>query len=618
MKEKIIKLLGPPKRKRNIYGLMIAILTGAVFCLLFEANCFSSLQLQSSDFFFKSASYQEKNNANNSSIVIIGIDDKSLEQLGRFSSWPRSYYARLVDVISNSKARTIAFDILFSEGGPDDQLLASSIRSAGNVILAEVKTDATGNSTVISSDYQTKDMLQPCPKLRESAAAVAHANVFPDEDGIVRRVPVIIDSGNGVEPAFSLTAVSKYLRRPKTIEANIENNHLLFAGRKIPLNENKEMLINYSFTSQFPVISFVDLLGNDFDPKPLDDKIVLIGSTATGMGDYFWTPLGYRLNGIEIHAQAVNTILNNNFLESTSRGVTIASILLVSLVCGLIVLNLRIFYAVLGTVALGSAYLLGVLLGFDKGLMLSASYPPLAIAASFTCVNLYKLGTEQSQKNAITRLFGRYVSAPVAAKVIKALEAGKLEVEAREQEITVLFADARGFTSLSETSKPDEMVRSLNIYLSSIINAVLKNEGIINKFAGDSIMAVWNTPLACKDHAFMAIKAAFEAQQAVKNIQIKDKAILKMEFGIGINTGSAIAGNLGSNDRLEFSVIGDTVNTAARLTGQAPGGKIWIGENTWKFTRDRIAFKSLGAMEMKGKMQPVKVYEIEDRLSSRL
>jgi adenylate cyclase len=612
MKELKNKILGPPKRRRLIFGLVIAIFSGTVFCLLYAADCFSSLQLQSNDFFFKSAGYQQKNDPNNGNIVIIGIDDKSLEQLGRFSSWPRAYYARVVDAVSRSKPRTIAFDILFSDPQSDDQLLASSIKSAGNVILAEVKTDASGNSTVISSEYQTKDMLRPGPNLSENAAAIAHANVFADPDGIVRRVPLVINTGSGTEPALSMTAVAKYLRRPKTIEASIENNHLPFAGRQIPLNENNEMVINYSITPQFPEISFADILRDDFDPKLLDDKIVLIGATATGMGDYFWTPLGHRLNGIEIHAHAIDTILSNNFLDPASKVFTAASILFLTLICGLIVLNFRILYAILGTLALCCAYLLTVLLGFDKGLMLSAAYPPLAILGSFSCVNLYKLAAEQSQKNAITRVFGRYVSAPVANKVVKALESGQLEVEGREQEITVLFADARGFTSLSEKSKPDELVKSLNLYLSCIIDAVLENDGIINKFAGDSIMAVWNTPVSCQDHAFKAVKAAFEAQQAIKNLQIKDESILRMDFGIGINTGSAVAGNLGSSDRLEFSVIGDTVNTAARITGQAPRGKIWIGENTLKLTRDRIVYKSLEAMEMKGKTQPVRVYELVD------
>jgi adenylate cyclase len=596
-------------------GLATAALLAAVFCLLFELNVFSSFQLQSNDFFFKSATDPENDGSQKSKIVIIGIDDKSLDQLGRFSAWPRSYYTQLIKVLSDCKSRVIVFDILFSDPESDDPSLASAISSNGNVVLAEIQKDQPKSSTLVGQIDNSHGLLCPCEMLLKSGAAVGHANVFADEDGIVRRLPVTVNAGHETKPALSLTAASKYLRRPEVIESDITDNHLPFAGRLIPLNDSNEMLINYDESWQITELSFVDVLKVKIDPGLLEDKIVLVGATAVGLMDYFWTPLGYKLNGVEIHAQAINTILSNNFLETAPSGITIACIVLLALICGFIVLRFRVLYAVIGVFVLVSAYLLVVFLSFDRGIVLSTSYPPMAILGSFVGVSLYKLASEQSQKNMISSTFGRYVSAPVASRVLQALEAGTLDLGGNEQEVTVLFADARGFTSLSENVKPEDLVKTLNIYLSTVIQAVLKYDGMINKFGGDSIMAVWNAPTASHDHAFLALRAALEAQQAIKRVQESDEKLLRMDFGIGINTGKAVAGNMGSTDRIEYSVIGDSVNTASRITGLTPKGKIWIGEGTLKSAGGRVAVKPLDPFEMKGKKQPVKVYEVTGILS---
>ena len=606
--------MGPPKRKRYIGGLTIAALVASLFCLLYGLNAFITFQMQSNDFFFKPSSYQGSESPSQNKIVIIGIDDKSLNQLGQFSSWPRSYYAQLTDILSSCGARVTIFDVLFSDPETEDQMLSTSMKAAVNVVLPLVETNEPANSTILGSSAQSQTVLQPTAQLEQSAMAIGHANVSADQDGIVRRIPMLININGGAVPALSLTAVAEYLRRPEVIQAPIEDNRLPFAGRLIPLVENKEMLINYSISSQFTELSFVDVLNGNFDPKLLEDKIVLIGTTATGLGDYFWTPMGYKLNGVEIQAHAIDTILNNSFLTPASKGMTIGFILFICLLCGLIVLRFRVSHAILAVLALCIAYLFFVFLSFDRGVVLSSFYPPMAILGTFLSVNLYKLTSEQSQKNEIVRMFGRYVSEPVADQVLRGLEVGNLDLTGSEKEVTVLFADARGFTSLSENTKPDELVNALNIYLSVIINAVLKYGGMINKFGGDSIMAVWNAPIACNDHALMALRAAVEAQRSIKDLQAEGTHILRMDFGIGINSGLAVAGNMGSIDRIEYSVIGDCVNTAAKITSLTPMGKIWIGEKTLKSAGDNIMVKSLEAFEVKGKKQSVKVYEVLDVL----
>ncbi|MCK4964693.1 MAG: adenylate/guanylate cyclase domain-containing protein, partial [Dehalococcoidia bacterium] len=238
--------------------------------------------------------------------------------------------------------------------------------------------------------------------------------------------------------------------------------------------------------------------------------------------------------------------------------------------------------------------------------------PPLAILGTFVGVNLFNITAERSEKREITKTFGRYVSSSVVEGILTALEEGDLNLEGQQQEVTVAFADVRGFTSMAENMQPEELVRVLNIYLSVVIKEVLRHEGMINKFGGDSVMAIWNVPTRCEGHALLATKAAIDAQHAIRELQRSDAALPKVDFSIGINTGKAVAGNLGSEDRLEYSVVGDVVNIAARLTSLAEGGKVWIGSDTYDLIRDYCVAKPLGTLELKGKRELIRAYEVVD------
>ncbi len=222
----------------------------------------------------------------------------------------------------------------------------------------------------------------------------------------------------------------------------------------------------------------------------LEDKIVLIGATASGLGDYFWTPLGQQMNGVEIHASAIRTILRDEFLRPASAGLTMMIIVVVALLCGLAVMRFRVLWAGLSALLLVVLYVLFAFYSFDHGTILSVPYPPIALASAFLGCSLYKLSSEQSQKKAIARTFGRYVSAPVADNVLRALEDGKLDLQGNEQQVTVAFADIRGFTALSEKTAAPELLKALNMHLSVVIDSVLKHEGMINKF-GET--ALWRS-----------------------------------------------------------------------------------------------------------------------------
>jgi len=614
----LINIIGPTKRRRLLVVIAIALSIGMASSAAFCLDLLHSTQLRSSDLLFQAAS-ATRSQESGDKIVIVSIDDRSLDKLGLFSSWSRSYYADLIDALAQAQSRVIVFDVLFSEPGIDDERLAASVKNAGNVVLPVVQTPAVANSTMAHTASRS-EFLRPLAVLEESAAAVGHANVFPDKDGVVRRLPVAITNGEDYEAALALAAVAKYLRRPVVLESPAENGVLPFAGRSIPVGEDTGMLINYAGNSVgtamlFPVVSFVDVLTGQLDYDLFQDKIVIVGATASGLGDKYWTPLGQIMSGVEIHANAIDMVLTGDFLTLAPSALTIMSILILALICGLVAWRFRPLWAAMSAVLLCIVYLLAVSACFDKGLVLDMLYPPLSIAGTFVAVNLYNVASERSQRRDITKTFGRYVSGSVAAKILEALEQGELKLGGQEQEVTVAFADVRGFTSLSEALRPEELVTTLNTYLSTIVEVLLKYDATINKFGGDSIMAIWNVPAPCENHPLMAVKAAKEVQDSIEEIHGKNQGLPKIGFGIGINTGMAVAGNMGSKDRLEYTVIGDTVNLAARLTGVTPAGKLWIGSKTFELVKGHIKAKPLHALEVKGKREPIEAYEVMDVIS---
>ena len=600
-------------KRRFLGGMLIAVAIGAAFCIAAHLNLFYGLQLQAGDVFFKAAK-QSPRASPDENIIIVAIDDKSLSQLGLFKSWPRSCHARLIDALAEAGSRAIVFDVLFSEPSSYDGQLAQSMEGAGSVVLPFIRTFQVSRSSVSGETVTSEYDIRPLPAFAESALAIGHANMLPDEDGVVRRLPLLIGGDGYDEPSLSLATVAKYLRSYEAIESEAGDETLPFAGRSVSLDSRNNMLINYldesSAVLNFVTVSYVDVLEGNVSPEIFRDKIAIIGATAAGMGDTFWAPTGQLVSGVEIHASAVHTILNGNFLKPVSSLVTAISIFIVALLTGLVVLRFRVVWACLATLLIGTAYFLTAFSFFDNGVVLDMLYPPVVIAGTFTGLNVYNATCMRSEKNEIARTFGRYVSPSVADRILAVSAEGELEMGGEEREVTVAFADVRGFTGISEKTTSPELVRALNAYLAIIIEAVLRYGGMINKFGGDSVMAVWNSPLPCEGHALLAIKAAVSAQSAVRSLQELDKSLLKMEFGIGINTGAALAGNMGSPKRMEYSVIGDAVNCASRITGATPAGKVWIGAETLRQAAHQVVAVPRPPLQVKGKNEPLPAYEV--------
>jgi adenylate cyclase len=556
-------------------------------------------------------------------IVIAGIDDNTFETYGRWADWPRSLHAQAIDNLSQAGAKIIGFDVIFTDTSLDDEMLAAAMAEADNVVLATVGTQLVSHN---GAEITYDEFLLPAAPLEQAASSVGHANVIPDGDGTVRRIPLIVDSSSGqVYPSLTLAALYRLFSMPLPQEYGFENGAVNLLARDIPVDMSYRLRINFSADNAYrPYISYGDVISGDFDPSLVDNKIVLIGMTATGEPDTWAIPTSAsKIPGVFIHAAAMDTILTERFL--TEPGITTTLLIMLALV-GITAFALprsgtryrRDIAKGLGmTVGLFVACLAGGFLAFDRGYILDLFYPLLLLPVVYVGNALYMVIAEQSDKRFVKELFGRYISPQIAREIVTRADAGDLHLGGEEREVSVLFADIRGFTTISEQLSPEAVVNMLNTYLSVVADAVVHHDGIVNKFAGDNIMAVWNAPQSQPEHAVLAVRAAWEAQQKLAELQRKGAGSLPVKFGIGINTGVALAGNIGSAGRSEYTVIGDSVNTASRICSGTPGGEVWIGAETYNQAKDHIEICELEAQQVKGKSELIKVYRVTACAPSR-
>ncbi len=350
-----------------------------------------------------------------------------------------------------------------------------------------------------------------------------------------------------------------------------------------------------------------------YDPEMVRNKIVLIGITASGELDTWSVPVSLsKMPGVMIHAAALETILRGNFIVSSGIGTTLVTLLILVVLAALVLPRIKLIYGGLFTIGLMIIYIIASFLSFDNGYILNMIYPILIMPIAYGGNVLCQTMNIQSEKNLVKNLFGRYVSPQVAREIMTLADMNKLHLGGEQREVTILFADIRHFIEISEKMSPTDIVRMLNAYFSVIIDKVLQNGGTINKFAGDSIMAMWNAPQSQPTHSLLAIKAACEAQKAINEIRLAENSRQKLQFGLGINTGQALVGNIGSLGRTEYTVVGDAVNMAARICECTPGDEIWIGIQTFNQVKDRVKVMNLGPQEFRGKAEKQTVYRVVD------
>ncbi len=571
--------------------------------------------------------------------VIATIDEKSIKNLGRFP-WPRSTWGRVVDRLTEEGAKVIVFDVFFTEpeAVASDDLFQRAIMKSGRVVLPMVfdfvesgykesgftdqKLDfilpsafmAMKNTDVPSSVPQAKMVLPTLLRFSAYAKTLAHINMNPDVDGTLRWEMLAVEYQGDYYAPIGLQAARLYRDVP------MEKMTLDFSGSvqvgdtTIPTDEFGRMLINYRGPNKtFPMYALSDLLDRTLPAGTFKNKIVLIGATAIGIYDLRVTPYSTNMAGIEKHASVVDNILKGDFLRR-STDIDIPLILAFTLILGILIPRLGARSGAAVFIALFAGYSGFVYYLFvAKGLWFSWVYPASALFFGYTSQTAYRFFTEERRARDIRKMFSSYVSKRIVDELIR--DPSKAKLGGDRKEITVLFSDIRGFTSFSEKLQPEEVVSLLNEYLGAMTNIVFEHDGTLDKFVGDAIVALWGAPVGQPDHAQRACKCSLAMIDKLKELQAKWAAEGKhvIDIGIGINTGDMVVGNIGApGKKMDYTVIGDNVNLGARLEGltRKYNNHIIISEYTYAKVKDMVKVNELGSVTVKGKEQPVVIYDL--------
>ena len=530
-----------------------------------------------------------------SPVVIVTVDESSFAELNTQWPFPRAMHAELLDRLSAGRPLAIGLDLIFdtpsSRGPKDDEALGAAVARAGNVILAAAPSED------VQAFYTRVDLNPPLPVIRAGAAGIAPVNLVRDPDGHVRRAPMSLRAGDETLLAFDAAL------------------HRLAAKRGLPaqpLPDAPTVLINFRGGPRtFPWVPYYQVLRGEIPPEAFAGKIVLIGPTSEILHDLFPTAFARsgEMPGVEIHANVIETLVRGNPVREVPEWVSLALAGAAALAGSVLVVRLRALRA-LGTAAgLWAALALGAFAAFALGdVWLRGMAPTLALVLGYGATLVENFVREQREKRRLSRFF----SPDVLRAVVRGQEEASLGSSRRT--VTVLFSDLRGFTSISERLEPEQIAEMLREYLTEMTEIVFKHGGTVDKYIGDCVMALYNVPFEDPEHVVKAVRTGLEFQERTLAAAARWEAKygVTIRNGVGINTGEAIVGTLGSMQRLEYTAIGDTVNLAARLESLTKdyGASIIISESTYEHVKGLFPTRELGEVTVKGKTVPVKIYAV--------
>jgi adenylate cyclase len=521
-----------------------------------------------------------------------------------------------------------------------DQQFATALADAGNVVLAFSFAFAPQSllpaaspplpAFVSRSAYralqhlspeavarlpQAADLLLPIDVLGQPARALGHAHVATDTDGTQRyEYPVVAHQGD-YYPSLAVQTVRLYLGLAQE-EVRVQfGSGLQLGAHFIPTDDAMRLLVNYyGPQGTFPTYAVTDVLHGRVPETALRDKIVLIGGTAVGVGDAVVTPFSPALPGLERQATVIANLLRGEFLhrrEATTL-IDLACIVSLGLLVGWLSPKLPAYWPYGFALGLGLAYVVLNYLAFARaGLWVHLFMPLLTIGVTQGAITLHKARTEERQKRLLRRAFQYYLHPSVVEQVCQRPELLRLGGEAKD--LTVMFSDIRGFSRIAEQLTPEELVRLLNEYLTAMTRLVLDDQGLVDKYIGDAIMAVYGAPLSLPDHAYRACHTAVQMVHTLQTLQQHWRAqgLPRIDVGIGINSGPMVVGNMGSELRFNYTVMGDAVNLASRLEGanKTYGTSILMSEATWEQVRGYVATRELDVIQVQGKTAPTRIFE---------
>ncbi|GKQ51419.1 CHASE2 domain-containing protein [Bradyrhizobium sp. Ce-3] len=602
-------------------------------------------------------------------VTIVDIDEKSLAdpRLGQWP-WPRTRLADIVTNLTRLGAVVIAFDAVFSEPdrlNPDiaadtfssldeemrarlrqlpsnDSILADAIKNS-RVVLGEsggpnVRADlneklpVTGLATLGEEPqpfmFMFPGLLRNVPVLEEAAAGRGLFTIRPERDGIVRRVPMIMVAQGITMPSLSFemlrVASGSGTILIKADKAGIQS--LGLKGFAIPTDLHGQLWIHYARRDPSIYVSAVDVLDGRVSPDRIAGKLIVIGTSAVGLNDIKTTPVTPAMPGVEVHAQVLESALTGDVVSQPNYGIGIE--FFAALIMGLLVIAFAPKFGPITLVVVGGMFA-SVLTGASwyfysqHRLLIDFTYPLMSTTAIYLTLIFSAFVREQQQRRQIRSQFVQYMSPALVEQLAQSPE--RLVLGGEEREMTIMFSDMRGFTSISETYKsdPQGLTALMNRFLTPLSNAILARKGTIDKYMGDAIMAFWNAPLDDRQHQLNACGAALDMLERVDDLnrareqEAKDggHVYVPLNIGVGLNTGTCVVGNMGSDVRFDYSVFGDSVNLASRLEGQSKeyGFPIIVGSKTALAVKEKFAILELDFIMVKGKKEPEVIYAIAGR-----
>jgi len=619
-------------KKRWVRGLLVGGATFFLSLFFYYFHLFRPLEWKSWDLrlrLWASSSQASKN------IVLFLIDQESLnvyqQEQGLSWPWPRQIYSAVIDYCQQAGAKALVFDFIFSEsssyGVEDDENFARAIATARNVFLPVFLSSRDSQSQGQAVQYLKRFSLKkeeipkeaifsfrsstlPIKELLLAVRGVGNVNFAPDDDGIYRRLPLFCSYNHLVLPSLPL-AVANYVKkelRPETV----------------PLDKSGRMVINYygpseiyrSYSIASIINSYAQLVEGKIpqvSPQQFKDKIILIGGSAPGLLDLRPSPFSPVNPGVEIVANALDNLLQQDFIHFPSEIFTLFFIIFLSLLTAFGTSYLQgVWKSSLFFIGCLALPVVGAWLFFSFNYWLVFIAPEFVVVVSFMGSSLLNYSFEGRQRRFLKNVFRHYLNPQVIEKIMA--NPSLLRLGGEEREITSFFSDVAGFTAIAENLTPEELVKLLNEYLSEMTGIVLSFGGTLDKYEGDAIIAFWNAPLEQPDHALRACRAALKCQQRLEELgpDFKKRFGHRLSMRIGLNSGEAVVGNMGSQRRFDYTAMGDTVNLASRLEGACKfyNLPILIGEGTAEKVKDNIVCREVDLIQVVGKKRPVRIFQI--------